>query len=399
MKIAFVTTEYITEHNFDGGLANYIHRTSLSLIELGHQPIVVVPSKKNESFVYKGIEIHRVYGATVPWIKLLNAITLRRFSMFLYLVRLSLILNTKVKQLNMQDPLSVIHYTHLGGVALFRLNKVPSIIRLSSYTPLSEAYEEYDNHRSFQIRLQALLERWALKRADAVFGPSKVIAKKVEEEINVGVEVIESPFILDTTATDDTVYRDLLTSKNYLLFFGRFSIAKGVLTIADVIPKLLTKYPKLFFIFIGKEHIGYKGKTVMDYIWEKAESHRGRVLYLGNMRHEQLYPILSHALAVVLPSLIDNFPNACLEAMAHKRVVIGTRGASFEQLIVDGESGFLCKVGDPISLLEAIEKALNLTDEERRQMGQKALKRIDELHPEKVGRKLIDLYSRVMKKY
>src|ERR1051326_7456438 len=45
--------------------------------------------------------------------------------------------------------------------------------------------------------------------------------------------------------------------------------------------------------------------------------------------------------SVVLPSLIDNLPNSCLEAMGLGRVVIGTKGTSFEELITDEANGFL----------------------------------------------------------
>ncbi len=43
---------------------------------------------------------------------------------------------------------------------------------------------------------------------------------------------------------------------------------------------------------------------------------------------------------------MDNFPNACIEAMYFSKVVIGTDGASFEQLITHGKNGLLCRIGD-----------------------------------------------------
>ncbi len=36
LRIAFVTMEYVTENYFDGGLANYLHRTTTALARLGH---------------------------------------------------------------------------------------------------------------------------------------------------------------------------------------------------------------------------------------------------------------------------------------------------------------------------------------------------------------------------
>jgi len=99
---------------------------------------------------------------------------------------------------------------------------------------------------------------------------------------------------------------------------------------------------------------------------------------------------------VVLPSRIDNLPNTCLEAMALKRIVIGSRGASFEQLIEDGKNGFLCPPDSPEELLAMIKKALELSASERRDMGDKAAKRVEKLRPETAISYLVDYYRDVI---
>ena len=134
----------------------------------------------------------------------------------------------------------------------------------------------------------------------------------------------------------------------------------------------------------------------MDHVWTCAGAHRGRVLYLGKMPHAFLDPLISNANLVVLPSRIDNFPNTCLEAMSCERVVIGTRGASFEQLIDDGVNGFLCEIDAPENLLEVMQKAIDLPPESRKKMGEQAAKRIDTLRPETVVRELVDFYQTVI---
>ena len=60
---------------------------------------------------------------------------------------------------------------------------------------------------------------------------------------------------------------------------------------------------------------------------------------------------------VVLPSLIDNFPNACLEAMGLGKVVIGTVGTSFDELISEGTTGFLVSPNNPEALADKIISA------------------------------------------
>lgn len=397
MRIAFATGEFVTEEgSYDGGLANYLHRVSLSLVTLGHEPVVVVSSDRDEAFVEKGIEVHRVRTSGNAWRNWVDYFTFHRFTMALELIFVGVALRGRLKEIHRKRPLSIVQYTHLGGLSLFAPQGIPSVIRLSSYTPLARARGGYDGLRPCEIRQQERFERWALKRAAGVFGPSRIISALVEKDVGRPVEIIESPFLLDTASTDDGPYRAHLEGKTYLLYFGTLSVLKGIVTLAEVIPGLLTGHPELHFVFVGKERDGYRGMSMTDYVLSRAGDCRDRILFLGKMRHEQLYPILSRALAVVLPSQLDNFPNTCLEAMAYRRVIVGTRGTSFEQLLNDGESGILCEVDDPASLREAVERAIALPDDRRRAMGEKAWERVRELRPERGAVQLLSFYDKVI---
>jgi glycosyltransferase involved in cell wall biosynthesis len=74
-------------------------------------------------------------------------------------------------------------------------------------------------------------------------------------------------------------------------------------------------------------------------------------------------------------------------------VVVGTRGASFEELIEDGVSGHLCEIDDPDSLLVAVEKAL--ANEAPSRMGAAAARRIDQLEPARACSELMRVYARI----
>ena len=37
MRIAFITPEFVTNEYFSGGLANYVHRVTRALAEMGHE--------------------------------------------------------------------------------------------------------------------------------------------------------------------------------------------------------------------------------------------------------------------------------------------------------------------------------------------------------------------------
>ena len=62
--------------------------------------------------------------------------------------------------------------------------------------------------------------------------------------------------------------------------------------------------------------------------------------------------------------------------------MIGTHGASFEQLIEDGVNGFLVPIDSPDGLLSVVEKMLALSDSQKDKIGERAANRIEALRPE-----------------
>lgn len=96
---------------------------------------------------------------------------------------------------------------------------------------------------------------------------------------------------------------------------------------------------------------------------------------------------------------MDNLPNTCIEAMALGKIVIGTNGASFEQLVDDGKNGYLCERDDPESLFKCMEKVMNMTEEEKNIMGMKAKLRTEEMSDEKIYNQLFSVYQDVVKQY
>lgn len=117
---------------------------------------------------------------------------------------------------------------------------------------------------------------------------------------------------------------------------------------------------------------------------------------MNALPHNLLYPIIQKAEFVIFPSLSENFSNACMEAMHFERVVIGTDGASYEQLIEDGKSGLLCIPGDAKSLLDKMNEAAAMSDAQKAEMGKKAKERIDRLAPEITIHKLVRYYQYII---
>jgi glycosyltransferase involved in cell wall biosynthesis len=373
LHIAFAAPEYVTEEDYDGGLANYLNRVTRYLKERGHRPEVFVLAERDESFDLDGVRVVRV-SRRPPLLALHQLCCRSRLAepVESYLLRRAL------RATHERDPFDLIQYSSYRSTGLHRLG-APSVVRISSYTPLwRKAYGLAANRRDLR---RDHFEVESLRRADAVFGPGERIADEIRSAHGIAVRIIESPFEVYDGPLDASVFEGCaLEGRPFLLYFGTLGRLKGALTIADILPELLDRHPEVSFVFIGKDQ-AHEGRSIIDILQEAAGPHIDRVHCLPRMRHEHLYPFIRAATGVVLPSLIDNFPNTCLEAMSQRRVVIGTLKSSFEQVIDDGRSGLLAHPDDPKSLLAQCERLLGMSEEERRSTGEAALARIGLLGP------------------
>ena len=264
-------------------------------------------------------------------------------------------------------------------------------MRLSDYDKLY--YTDYPNKTIASV--YAFLQRLAAKRCAAVFAPSNVHANAFAKDIHRKVAVIESPFCNECCEYDDSIYRNRLSGKKYVLFFGRLSVTKGILVIAKILEQFLRLNPEYSFVCCGIEQKGYK-ENLARVLKRSAGKHQERFIYMKALPHVSLYPIVEHADFVIFPSLSENFSNACMEAMHFEKVVIGTDGASFEQLIDDGKSGLLCMPGDSESLLDKMNQAAAMKEEQKAEMGRRAKERIDKLAPEYAVKELVRFYRYIL---
>jgi glycogen synthase len=389
MRIALPTTQYVTEHSFAGGLANYLHRLALSLTAEGHEPLILVAAENTEDLVCDGIPVRRV---KVPQpnrlLRILRTGSPHREPW------LSHVLNRELARLHRTQAFDLVQYPSYRALGLFRLRTVAAVVRLSSFRPLWYKGLEADPEAAPQQR-SARFELTAMERADAVYAPSRFLADKVTEATGVQVGAIHPPFSMDVDAEDPALAQKAANAGEYLLFVGYLSTIKGIPDLAAVLEDLLDSFPSFRFLFAGSDR-GCGSSNCADLLKSSAGQHSDRVDILGTVRHSRLYPLIRHARAVVLPSRVDNLPNTCLESMALGQVVVGPNGASFDELIEDGVSGILFKPGSSEDLTNALHKAIHLSERDRLRIGQEAKKKIDSLRPELTVPHLVDFYSQVI---
>ncbi len=392
MHIGFVSTEYITETEFAGGLANYLFRTAKALASRGHDIEIFTLSDNNAEFIHEGIRVHRIKNKSSIF-SLLNSISRYKFKRSIRFLSLSYCLRRKLLSCHQENPFDVIQVTNCFACGIFFSFgiKIPVIVRVSSYEPLFRKY--YRIPLTMDQKICEWLETLALKRLDGVYAPSRFMANILREK-GINADVIRPIFYINTYISEESIYKKYLDGKKYLFFFGAIGYLKGCYELAKVLPKLFAKYPDIHFACAGEILKGPDGNDMLNYIKLEAGEFACRVHYLGVLRYPQLYPIIKKAHAIILPSLIDNLPNTMLEAMAFGKVVVGSKGVSFDEFIEDKISGFLVSPSDINSLFETIDKVINLSEEQILKIGQKAADKISQLRPEITAPKLENYFNK-----
>lgn len=382
MRVALVTPEFpLDGQPPSGGLGHHVRRLALALHAAGHEAEVFVPVRGAAAAPAWVHPVDRAWPAAARWASRLvrHALPLP-IDMDVRAQRLAGALLARHRE----APFDVAQYAHLAAVGLRAPPAIPMLVRLSSWQPLWTAAGD-GTTRDLQARIALRLELAALRRAQVVFAPSRRIAGAVGRVARRGVEVLEGPFRLDGGPAPGSAG----IPGRYLLSIGHINGVKGVGIIARAAPRILAADPGLRWVLAGQETVAGTVAAL-----RRAAGVGERILHLPYLGHPELYRLVLGAEAVVMPSLVDNLPNACLEAMALGACVVGTRPTGMEQVIEDGASGFLVPAGDAGALVAAVQRALRLPAAERRRIGDAAAAAVRRLDPATVLPRLLALYRR-----
>jgi glycosyltransferase involved in cell wall biosynthesis len=396
MNLCFVTPEYVTEPSGHGGLANYLGRVTTALVRMGCRVDVLVPAKKQEILQHEGVTVHRIipiYDPAMRWDRLDGLVPRWAYQPYQELKQ-AFCLWRYFRRLRKRFDLVQVANVMAVGLFFRLLKDRPVVHRLSNYPP---AWDRAAGDRvTLTTRLRWLLQAMATRGARFVYAPSHFVARLAQQGYGLRkVDVIESPFFVETVDQDTSVLDREIGIRPFMLFFGSLTAMKGAHVLAAALPEILRRCPDMHVVLIGRSGYFAGGQSIDEMIRQGASAAPDRVHVLPSLNHAQLYPFVERARLVALPSLFDNLPNSCLEAMGLGKPVIATTGSCFEQLIRTGESGFLVAPGDAAQLADAIARAWTMSDDELARIGQAARERIGQLHPDVCMPRLLQYYRDV----
>lgn len=418
MNIVFVTNQLATSNNPAQGAASFSANIARIFAEHGHRvSIVLVSTKELHIEFQKDIDIISLHVPMEKWIKMdkiskaLGLIckdgkdVVRRVIICLYKAWQT---RKAILDINRKNNIDIVLYCNSRALDRLSPKRIPYVLRIAQFGSILKGANTPNGsikYKDIPLSLTDKLEEYTIKKAKYVVAPSHLLAGMAKENIGLDVTVIESPFMLKANEWDYSVlHRMGLEEKKYIIHYaGSLRYLKGTHIVAMLAKKFLQQYPDYYIVMSGDsqeitDENGHKMKAD-EFVKKSAEEFADRVIYAGRLVREQLYPLIQNAELCLFPSRIENLSNACIEAMAMGKIVVATNGASYEQLIDDGVSGFLCERDNPDSYLKAINEALNMSVEDKEKMGSKALEVTKRLEPQKIYKEYLKFFEKVIQEW
>lgn len=154
------------------------------------------------------------------------------------------------------------------------------------------------------------------------------------------------------------------------IFIGRVMKLKGIDEYLEAAKIIKNKYSNTEFLIAGWNEEEEYIKIVNNY------QEKGYVNYIGFRK--DISDWIEKCNCTVLPSHGgEGVPNVLLESAATGRACIGSNINGTADVIDDGVTGYLFEKGNTESLVDKLEKFINLTFEERKSMGKAGRNKIE----------------------
>jgi glycogen(starch) synthase len=241
---------------------------------------------------------------------------------------------------------------------------IPMVVKLHTPIFLVKKLNGVYNKQPFKKRLKKILGRRVYFKesdtdfqlassADAICSPSAALAEILKKEWNLNtVEIIPNIFIPQQT------YFDIPISENdckVITYIGRLDVRKGIKSLIEAIPVVLKKNPGVKFRFIGGDgDAPNKGGSMKEYILTVLHRYTPSLEFIGYTCHDQIPNYISDTGIFIIPSVWENYPYTCLEAMAAGKAIIASKNGGMKEMFAEVNGGILVNPLNPNEIAKAV---------------------------------------------
>lgn len=377
MRIAYISFEFPPDTAF-GGIATYVDQAARIMAKRGHDVEVFTSSpSRNITEDLDGVKIHRILTQDR---KNFNHEILSIFEERFNTKAFDFIESPEfsadgfaIKKQYPSLPLVVKLHTpwflidRINFSYLTPLNKIryllSGLIRGKFYKPFWKEKEK-SNDPDYQIA----------QLAQQIHSPSVDLGNIVSHHWMLprnSIITVPYPYIPSPALTAIDIQRET----GIVTYVGRLEIRKGLVELAKAIKIILKHKPYTKFRFVGSVQESPKpGLNMMEYLKIELCNHLHNISFLKVPANE-IPMVYKETDICVFPSIWENFPNVCLEAMSAGRAIVAGKNGGMYDMLNDCNGGILI---DPLKPNEIAAAIIKLLDDKkmRVEMGTNARNKI-----------------------
>lgn len=393
--VALVSEEY--PPFFGGGIGTYAGQIARALTDAGVSVHVITLAADDTHPRHErdnGITVHRL----TPWPAGSRAGSAAWFSTAAA---------RKIAELAAANLIHIAEFAECGGAGsahalLNRLNptgpgaRIPSVVHF--HTPTEVLFELRSlSEKTLTPSLATLeqMERTSILLADGWCAPSRFIAEFSQQRYGLPSLPEVIPYALRNRPATTADVPD----QPRVLFVGRLEPRKGLRVLLSAWRSVVEAHPDAELRLVGADtNCGPDNSWYGRWLVAQLPEHvRSRVTIVGPLPPDRLADEQARARLAVVPSLWENFPFTCIEAMSHARPMVVADQGGMAEMVEGSGAGEIVPSGDDTALAAAIIAMLNKPTETLTSMGLAGREKILRMcAPETVVSQRIAMYRRLI---
>ena len=368
MRIAYISYEFPPDTAV-GGIATYVFQITKTMSLRGHEIEVFCASNYRTS--------HEIIGT----IQVTRILCSDRSAFHLFVLPFFDISNQKRKFDLIESP----EFSADGLSVKLKYPQIPLVVKL--HTPwfligmINNTYLTFYNKAWFIISglLKAKLYEpfWQPRKKES--DPDYLITKIADEihtpSISLG-DIVSNQWHIPRNNIHHLPYpynadQQLLsipinTATGRITYVGRLEIRKGLVALGKAIIKIIKLRPGVKFRFVGSiQSSPKKGVDMKAYLIGELQGNADSLEFL-EVSSNEIYKIYAETDICVFPSIWENFPNTCLEAMSAGRGIVASSNGGMKDMLADCDGGLLV---NPLKKDEIALALLKLIDNPQMRMS------------------------------
>ena len=387
MRILFVSYEYPPDTGF-GGIATYTFQVAHLFSEHKIHTEIICGSANSNATVKENdfLTIHKI-----------KSNSLLQFNQLLP-SKLSLFRDQQIDLIEAPD------YGGHGSLIKECLPQVPLVSKLHTPSYLVDKLNGYYYNKRWYNRFKNFFKPYTFStdpeyrsviQSDFIFSPSLSLIDIVAKEWQIPADKITHVPNL-YIPKKDLLQIPVETNTKKVLYLGRLETRKGVYNLSKSISIVARRLPEVEFIFVGGDCQGpLKQPSMKDVLLENLGDYSSKVQFINHVPLESIHKFFAKCDVCVFPSLWENFPNVCLEAMSAARGIVASCHGGMRDMLQDIDGGILI---DPYNIDMIAEGIISLLEnkEMRKEMGYRCRKKIQTYYSGQLLPEIINTYKMII---